>query len=284
MKKAFKFLLSIVLLISIYACTKKPQQTAILGQTKTKIEVFSSYNLLELVTNITNEEYEIVVINDGVDKDKLGSYQVTYEVTSSKNKKTEIVFTFEVVDTKPPELAVNKEIKVNIDDTNWKITDFVSAKDEYDGDLADKIVIDGDYDISVAGEYRIILRVTDDSNNTSSKVATIYVENNTVSSQPGLYGTYMVNYSEATADNPTLILNSNMTFTLKFNYCAGFQSFAGSFTQNGNRLTLESDGFNFGDNPSDNTVTLQINNDGSLTYLDDYSACSPVKNDVFKKR
>ena len=284
MKKTFKLLLSLFILISIYACTKTPQQTVILGQTKTKIEVFSSYNPLELVKNVTNEEYEITVINDEIDKDKLGSYQVTYEVTSSKNKKSQIVFTFEVVDTKPPELVVNKEIEVNVDDTSWKITDFASAKDEYDGDLADKIIIDGDYDITTAGEYRITLRISDSSNNTSSRVATIYVNNNAVSSQPGLYGTYMVNYSEATANNPTLILESNMTFTLKFNYCAGFQTFAGSFTQNGNKLTLESDGFNFGDNPSDNTVTMQINNDGSLTYLDDYSACSPVKNDVFKKR
>ena len=283
MKKTIRLLLCVIFLTGISACLRNTERTVILAKTKDKIEVYSNYDALDLVQNATSEEYTIEVLSNEIDINKLGSYQVTYEVTSSKKKKTEVVFTFEVVDTKAPELTLNKEMVVKLDDTNWKITDFADAKDEYDGEISDKIIIDGEYDISTVGEYRVTIRVSDSSNNTTSKATTIYVEKSTTQTSPGLYGTYMVDYSSA-SNNPTLVLNQDMTFTLRFNYCAGLQTFTGTFSQNGSKLTLESDGFNFGDSPSDTTVTMQINSDGNLTYLDDYAACSPEKNDVFKKR
>ena len=282
MKKYFKLLLCVIILGSLFACLKNSDKTVILARTRDRIEVFTSYNALDLVKNATSEEYTITVVNDTIDNNKLGTYEVTYEVTSSKNKKTEVVLTFEVVDTKAPELNINKEVTINLDDTSWKITDFVDAKDGYDGDVSDNIIIDGEYDISTVGEYRVTLKVSDSSNNTSSKTVTIYVEKNDSQTSTGLFGTYTVDYSSASS-NPSLVLNQDMTFTLKFNYCAGLQTFSGNFTQSNNRLILESDGFNFGDNPSDTTVTMQINSNGTLTYLDDYPACSPVENDIFKK-
>ena len=107
-----------------------------------------------------------VTVTDNVDTDALGQYKREY-TSSFLWKKASVVRNIEVVDTTPPEITA--ESKITVDFTNeaqpniYEIPLSFEAKDNYDGDITDKVV--KNYD----GKY-CSLTVTDKSGNTASHV------------------------------------------------------------------------------------------------------------------
>ena len=280
MKKILFTLLSCFVLL-VGGCSSKNELK--LTQLVQSIEVNSEYNALEFVQYKSGDDVKIVIENNGIDITRIGTYEVSYNVYVN-DKATLSSITIEVVDTKIPEITILKEMEIQLGDTSWKIEDFASAKDEYDGDITKNIKIVGDYNINIVGEYSVVFSVSDSSNNEQTRDIVIKIIDSPTVVDDSIYGEYFVDYSSNDSYNPRLTLNSDNTFRYVTNRCEGMQTYDGTFTQVDDRIVITSDGENFGETPSDTTVTFKINSNGTLTYLDDYAMCSPFKDDIFKKK
>ncbi len=113
--------------------------------------------------NITNK---LQVTENTVNKDKVGTYKVTYKVTDNNNQTTTKTIKVIVTENKKPvinasdtEITINHEVKIN-----------VTATDAEDGDITSKIKIkENTVNNKVLGTYKIVYTVTDSYNQTTTK-------------------------------------------------------------------------------------------------------------------
>ena len=107
------------------------------------------------------------------------------------NKKDEEATDLKVNDAEKPVIVLNGDsiIKLLIDDEY--IEEGVKATDNIDGDITNKVVIEGSVDTSKVGEYTLTYKVTDSSDNTFSIDRKIIVEikNDTHLTHEGVVGT-----------------------------------------------------------------------------------------------
>lgn len=130
------------------------------------IDVFNEY-----------EEYGIKVIKNGVDisssvridsssvkTDVLGEYKVKYEL--DVDGKVEYVYRIvKVIDKVEPKVKLlgDKEVYIILNGSYYE--DGYSAEDNYDGDLTDKVEVNGKIDTAKAGEYELEYSVIDSNGN-----------------------------------------------------------------------------------------------------------------------
>lgn len=120
-----------------------------------------------------------IQITGDVDTSKLGIYQVTYQVADSSENQTEVTRTVEVVDTTAPEITLegSREVTIELGDIYEELG--AVAKDNYGGDISDRIDIIGNVDTSRIGTYQITYTVADNSQNSTSKIRTVHVVDTT---------------------------------------------------------------------------------------------------------
>lgn len=108
-----------------------------------------------------------VTIDTNLDINKAGTYRITYIYTKN-NKEYRIAKKIKVVDTKEPELTLKggSEIIVMLD-SGFKDPGYV-ALDNSDGDITDKVKVDGKVDTSKEGKYTLNYTVSDNSGNSTS--------------------------------------------------------------------------------------------------------------------
>ena len=113
-----------------------------------------------------------------IDINKIGKQEVKYECKKSFFKK-DIVVTYNVVDKEAPILEVESDDKVTIYVGSEYKEPKVSAIDNYDGDITDKIEVNNALDNTKAGTYEIEYKVSDSSGNMTSKIITVDVKEKT---------------------------------------------------------------------------------------------------------
>ena len=108
------------------------------------------------------------IINDKkVDLSILGEQTVEYKCNEFVFSK-KIQINYEIVDNLKPELTLNGNSEVSVYLGDQYKEQGATAKDNVDGDLTDKITIEGSVDSSVEGSYDIKYVVVDSSGNESS--------------------------------------------------------------------------------------------------------------------
>ena len=114
--------------------------------------------------DLTND----VTTTGKIDYDKVGTYKITYTV-KYKNIKKEVVREIRIVDEIKPEIELTGgETTFLILGNDYKDKG-AKAKDNYDGDISDKIVIDtSDLDKNKVGTYKVHYKVKDSSGNETS--------------------------------------------------------------------------------------------------------------------
>lgn len=141
-------------------------------------------------TNISKENIEVKdsdgnVIPDSKTDFKTGSYKINYTIKDSDNEistlRVDLIVEPDVWKTKPVITGVPDEVKKiytgGIFDVNKPNgTDSVIAKDAIDSNL--DVLISGDFDLDVAGNYAITYSAKDKFDNTESKTLTLIVEQN----------------------------------------------------------------------------------------------------------
>lgn len=155
-------LLAIIAVVLVALFTAQPSIT-VSGSTNNEIEVFSNEKIPESTASV-----KILWMTFGldtrvtgqIDTNKTGSYSITYE-TSFINKTSKVTKEFTVVDKTAPEIETEVEsirLEYNSDITPEDITIPFTAKDNYDGDITDKVV-------KTVNDKVLTLSVSDSSGN-----------------------------------------------------------------------------------------------------------------------
>lgn len=119
----------------------------------------------------------ISITNNTVDTTKPGTYEVTYEVADSKNKKTTKTIKVIVKENEAP--IINAEDKTITVNTNFNPKDNVTAEDKEDGDLTNSIEVkSNNVQINKAGTYKVVYEVKDSREKTTTKEITVEVVSN----------------------------------------------------------------------------------------------------------
>ena len=147
------------------------------GENTIVLEYGEQYEEAGFVANIGKKSHiNDVTVNSNINVNKIGNYEISYTLnylTYSKTLKRDVT----IIDTKAPELTVNCEndqyVVLNTNLDNCKIT----AEDNYDQDLTDKIIVDSNVNYKKVGDYEIKYSVSDSSNNKTEKSIKIHVRN-----------------------------------------------------------------------------------------------------------
>ncbi len=114
--------------------------------------------------------------NAMVDTSVVGNYSVVYTVTDAAGNESSAVRTVRVVDTKAPEITLKGDANVSLAVGDEYAEAGATARDAYDGDITQQIVVSGKVDTTVAGTYVVSYSVKDSSDNEATATRTVVVE------------------------------------------------------------------------------------------------------------
>ncbi len=131
-----------------------------------------------------------VKIEDNINSEVPGNYYVKYSYSNKLVNKT-IERKVIVVDNIAPTLKLEKD-KINIYVDGVIYPGKITAKDNIDGNISKKVVIDNKVDTKKPGTYKVKVSVSDSSGNTTSKDITVTikekpVKNGTVNARIDVY-------------------------------------------------------------------------------------------------
>ena len=179
-----------------------------------KIEVFKKYKNSKITacygTRIRCKKITYK-IKGSVNTKRIGTYNVTYKI-DYKDKHVSKIKKVTVVDTKKPELVIEGSF-LNVC-PNGKTSDVkISATDNYDGDIKNKVKIEGKVNTKRSGTYKLTYKVSDSSGNTCKKTRMVIVKDKTQSTikSPEIKVLNGITYVEG-------ILLVNKTYHLPKNY------------------------------------------------------------------
>lgn len=110
--------------------------------------------------DVTNE----VIVDKGKFDGKLGKYEVTFTYWNN-NKKYSKTKKISIVDTINPKITlIGEEEIIVIEGEEYRELGYI-ALDNYDGDLKDKVIIEGTVNTKKVGTYKINYSVEDSSRN-----------------------------------------------------------------------------------------------------------------------
>ena len=199
MKKSKKTLSVIVLILLAVILTSvlswgilknKKENEAIptinlVGEENIKLQLGEEYKEIGVIAilegkNITNKVEKYGEVNTN----KVGRYEITYNVSNNKNK-NEVTTkrTIDVIDSVPPQLTLVGEEKISIYVGENYNEQGATAIDNYDGDITSKISISGSVNNTKAGNYTIKYHVQDSSANVKEITRTITVKNKKIVTQ-----------------------------------------------------------------------------------------------------
>ena len=125
---------------------------------------------------IFNREVDGVIIRGKFDNTKVGIYEIQY-IYNPKFLRNMVVKerTICVTDSDAPTIILDGDEVVSIYvGSKFKEPGF-KANDSYDGDLTDKVIVNGTVDVTKVGTYEIVYEVTDSSGNLYSTKRTVKV-------------------------------------------------------------------------------------------------------------
>lgn len=149
-----------------------------------------------------------IKITSNLDNSTLGEYEVLYEVEYKKKKKS-IKRKVIIVDKEAPVITLNGSEKIELEEGSNFNDPFVSAIDNYDGDITSKVTTEGVVDINTPGTYTIVYHAVDSSNNETSLTRTIEVYKRKIVSKPGIAVlNYHFFYSDGEVCGQSICLNT----------------------------------------------------------------------------
>ena len=125
-----------------------------------------------------------VEIKSFVDSNKLGTYEIQYSVKNKlgifKSVKTRKI---KIVDNESPQISLTKS-DIILPLGEKYIEPGYSAIDNYDGDITNNVKVESNVDSTHIGEYKVIYKVKDSSNNETEVERNVEVYKNNVNSVP----------------------------------------------------------------------------------------------------
>lgn len=202
---------------TIYLDYTSPIKIELIGKKEITIDVFSEYKEEGAKATFRNNDItKNITIENKVDTNKVGSYEIKYVATYKKKKQT-IRRKVNVIDTIAPEVKLNGENKYSI----YKGVEFndpgVLATDNYDGDISNSVVISSDLNINEVGNYKITYTSKDSSGNESTVTREVEVKNKITSTQGIAVLNYHFFYSDGESCGESICMNTkNFEEQLKY--------------------------------------------------------------------
>lgn len=158
---------------------KVTNEAPIITATNQTIEQGDTFDALAGVTASDKEDGDITsrlkVVNNTVDTDVVGEYEVTYQVTDNHGLTTEKTITVTVVHTNVAPIIEAKDVLIR-KNSDFDVLSKVTAFDEEDGDITDHIqVIKNTVDMTTVGIYDVTYQVTDSNGATAEKTVKVTV-------------------------------------------------------------------------------------------------------------
>ena len=150
------FSIIILLIVSIFIIFKCISN-------KISVEINSNYNLYDLLgeKDISN----INIISSNLDISKIGDYDIELKINYITGKEKTKKLVISVIDTTKPCFS-NCEDIIIIKDEEFKALDGITAIDNGDGNITDKItILSNNVDISKTGDYIVTYSVVDSNGN-----------------------------------------------------------------------------------------------------------------------
>lgn len=122
-----------------------------------------------------------IEVKSNFNKDKLGSYKITYSIAYKKQEK-EVIRKINVIDTTKPSIELNGKEEISLYVGATYNEENAKALDNYDGEITD-ITVNGNVDTSKVGEYTVTYSVSDSSGNEASIERKVKVIEKTVVTQ-----------------------------------------------------------------------------------------------------
>lgn len=170
------------------------------------------YNAYFRNENITDK----VEVLSNVDNTKIGEYFIEYRV-NYKNKSKSYIRKINIVDIDKPIIELIGEDKITIYINEKYNEPGYKATDNYDGDITNNVVIEGNIDNTKMGIYNLTYKVKDSSNNTFSITRTIEVKQRYTSLNGVAVLNYHFFYSDGENCGQNICLNTTK-FEQQLNY------------------------------------------------------------------
>lgn len=118
-----------------------------------------------------------VKVKSDVNYDKIGSYKITYKLKIDYlNIEKVLIRKVNVIDSVPPELTIQAEDTIYLDQNGDFISPGYTAIDNVDGDITDKVRINSNVNVNELGEYVEKYTVEDSSKNKTEKEIKVVVQ------------------------------------------------------------------------------------------------------------
>ena len=119
---------------------------------------------------------DAVKVSGSVNKDKIGTYTITYTVADKSGNTTMVKRTVRVGEDIPPELTLKGESTITIDAGSKYTEPGYSATDNYDGDITSRVKIEGSVNRYISGTYTLTYIAEDTSGNQTKAKRTVIVK------------------------------------------------------------------------------------------------------------
>lgn len=131
---------------------------------KLTIEELRSY-IIDVSDNLSELNEHHVDITSYVDSERLGTYEVIYEVFDEVGTSTKEILKVHVKDRIKPKLTIIKSLTLSLNDLEPYILDYILPSDNYDDALDINVTTSGKIDMSKVGQYRLLVTLKDTSKN-----------------------------------------------------------------------------------------------------------------------
>lgn len=180
--------------------TVNPTNAPIIKTDTVAIPQYKKFDPKQGITVYDNRYGDITssleVVPNSVNTDILGEYEVKYKVTNEAGISSEKIRTVKVITNQRPVIEA-KNITKYLDDS-FDYRDGITALDSEDGDLTDKIIVEGTVDTSKVGNNTLTYTVSDLDGQTTIKNITVTVEEREFLSKDSIFKLDKLLYNEET--------------------------------------------------------------------------------------
>lgn len=170
----------LILLIILFTFKKNLMLTKfyLKGDPIINIKFGEKYKDDGFVAKIYNKDIsKRVIVKNNINYNKIGKYKITYTIKIKYlNIDKTLIRKININDAIPPELTVNSESEIYLDQNDTYARPTYKAVDNVDGDITKKVKVESNLDTKKVGEYKEVFSVKDSSNNETKKEIKIIVQ------------------------------------------------------------------------------------------------------------
>lgn len=149
------------------------------GESNEKITYGNDYDDSYVIAKVNGKDTKDVSVNSNFNKNKLGRYVITYELSISNDYKQRLYRIVDVVDEEKPVINLNGDKEMVLDFGSKYIEPGFNANDNYDGDITNKVAVKNNINTKKPGTYEVVYKVTDSSGNKASEKRKVTVKEKT---------------------------------------------------------------------------------------------------------